>query len=285
MNAMRLFILLALAGLSTLSGAAYAAMPPDPAELDATLSEANSLFEQANAQVSAAPDAAKELYKKAILRYERLAQEGGVRNGKLYYNLGNAYFLSGDIGRAMLNYLRARQYIPNDSNLLQNLAYVRNQRADAIQEPERARVLQTIFFWHYDLSAKTRMCTFIVFFMLLWTAAALRLFIRRTALHYAIGITAVFSLLFFCSLAAEAVSQLKDATGVIMPDETVARMGNGESYQPAFKEPLHAGTEFQLEEVRGDWHRIELRDGRSCWIPASAAELVRPEKRGAKTVE
>lgn len=49
---------------------------------------------------------------------------------------------------------------------------------------------------------------------------------------------------------------------------------DGQSYEPSFKDPLHAGTEFVLLEVRNEWSHIELPDGRQCWIPTDSASLV-----------
>jgi hypothetical protein len=242
--------------------------------LQTLLSEANMFFNDANQRAAADPEAAKDLYQKAILRFERIAQQGGVRNGRLYYNLANAYFLSGDIGRAILDYRRATQYIPNDVNLHQNLDWARSQRIDRIDEPQRARVLKTLFFWHYDLSMRARTWIFAAAFLALWALAALRLFTPRRWLVAAIMAFAALSLLFFGSLAVDAWAQSHDASGVVLAQEVVGRKGNGESYEASFKEPLHAGTEFSLLEARSEWWRIALLDGRDCWIPAAAAETV-----------
>ena len=59
-------------------------------------------------------------YQKAIEGYLRLFDSGYV-NGHLYYNLGNAYFRSGQLGRAILNYKRAELLIPRDADLNFNL--------------------------------------------------------------------------------------------------------------------------------------------------------------------
>ncbi|MEZ4551129.1 MAG: hypothetical protein R2860_12620 [Desulfobacterales bacterium] len=48
---------------------------------------------------------------------------GNVENGKLYYNIGNIYFKTKDIGRFILNYKKAEQYIGNDINYAKNLAF------------------------------------------------------------------------------------------------------------------------------------------------------------------
>lgn len=50
--------------------------------------------------------------------------------------------------------------------------------------------------------------------------------------------------------------------------------GDGQNYQASFKDPLHAGTEFDLFEQRGGWLRIKLADDSDCWIPGTAADLI-----------
>jgi hypothetical protein len=62
---------------------------------------------------------------------------------------------------------------------------------------------------------------------------------------------------------------------VVVQGEVVARKGDSDAYEPSFREPLHAGTEFALLERRQDWHHVQLADGRRCWIPSASAELVR----------
>lgn len=258
-----------------LSASAVAQEPLGEAEMQTLLMEANAVFREANGLSAADPGKAKELYGKSILRFERILRDGGVRNGKLYYNLGNAYFLKGDMGRAVLNYRRALRYVPNDANLRQNLAYARNQRTDRIEEPQKTKVLKTLFFWHYDLATKTRLVLFVTCFFLLWIAASVRLFVRRPGLGWAMGVCSVLSALLVASLTVEALAHAQDSSGVVIAAEVTARKGNGESYQPSFEEPLHGGTEFSLLEGRGDWFHVELGDGRQCWVPADSAELLR----------
>ena len=263
--------------LLVLATVAPAVAQPDDAQLQTLLVEANSFFDQGNAISATDMDGAMALYQKAILRFERIIRSGGVRNGKLYYNLGNAYFLSGDMGRAILNYRCATRYAANDPNLQQNLSHVRKQRRDRIEEPQRRRVLKTLFFWHYDLAARTRAVLFAVAFLSLWVLASLRLFRRSTAPAWAIVLCALLSAMLFGSVAFESYAHSRDQSGVILSSEVVAHKGNGETYQPSFEEPLHAGTEFTLIEERSGWRHIELHDGRRCWVPRDAAALVRED--------
>jgi len=249
----------------------------DVKDAEALLMEATQYFDQANQAASANPAAAKDLYGKSILRFERLVHEGGIENGQLFYNLANAYLLTGDLGRAILNYRRAASLIPNDPNLRQNLEYARSQCRDRIDEPQRKVVLKTLFFWHYDLPVSARMALFAMCNALLWGAAAGRLFFRQKALRWTVAACAVLTLVLGGSVLADSIGQAHDRAGVLLQDEVVARKGNGENYGPSFQEPLHAGTEFNLLESRGDWYYAGLFDGRQCWVPAQAAELVHPE--------
>jgi len=228
-----------------------------------------------NALSARDPEGARDLYRKAAMRFESIAREGGVRNGRLYYNIGNTYFRMGDVGRAILNYRRAEALIPNDANLRQNLTYARKRRLDRIDEKERTRVLKTLFFWHYDLASNTRLAVFAAAFGLFWVCAGVRLFVARALVNALLVLSGVLWLLFFASLVAEEVGAARNVAGVIVADEAVARKGDGETYQPSFEEPLHAGTEFVLVEARRQWYHIELADGRRCWIPRTTAELVR----------
>lgn len=244
-------------------------------EISRLFHEANNFFTEANKAALSDPQQAKSLYEKSILRFERIIKDGGIENGKLYYNIGNIYFRIKDIGRAILNYRRAEQYIGNDLNLQKNLEYARNVRKDRIAEKQETKILKTVFFWHYDLSSKIRIVLFTLSFGLIWIFASIRIFIRKPVFRWAIGAAATLSLLFAGSLAAEYVTLRNSIPGVIISEEVIARKGNSVSYEKSFREPLHAGTEFILLENRGAWMRVELPDARTCWVQASDVELVR----------
>jgi tetratricopeptide (TPR) repeat protein len=209
------------------------------------------------------------------MRFERIVDDGGVRNGRLYYNIGNAWFRMGDLGRAILHYRRALLYTPNDPNLQQNLAYARSKRRDRVEPKAETRVLRTLFFWHYDLAARTRLMLFAVAFGAVWVLAARMLFRRGTALRWGCFVAVGLSVLLLGSLTIEAAVSSRTVAGVVLADEAVARKGDAETYQASFKEPLHAGTEFDVVEDRGEWLQVDLADGRRCWLPRQSVGLVR----------
>lgn len=250
------------------------AVAMDRTELEPAFREAIAAFEAGNKLVATDPAAAQAEYEKATLRLEQVIREGGIENGKLYYNLGNVWFQRGDLGRAILNYLRAAQFMPNNINLQQNLAYVRQQRKDVFEQTEKRKVLNTLFFWHYDIPSGIRLRIFSLAFLSFWGLAAARLFFRRGAINVGLAATGILAGLLFISLTVEAQSHRAHPLGVIVAAESTGRKGDGETYQPSFAEPLHAGTEFTVMEDRGNWLQVSLPDERTCWLPRGDVALV-----------
>lgn len=60
-------------------------------------------------------------YAEAARMYEQLAAQS-PRDAALLYNLGNAYFGQGDVGRSLLAYQRAAALAPRDADIRANLA-------------------------------------------------------------------------------------------------------------------------------------------------------------------
>jgi len=235
--------------------------------------QANETFRQANSTKE--PDQAERLYEKAILTFEKIIDEGQIKNAMLYYNLGNAYFLKGDIGNAILNYRQAEKLDSSDTNIQKNLTFARSKRIDKVGIKTEKRVLQTLFFWHYDFSLKTKFLLTCIFFGTVCVCISAAIwFGRNNALTTFAIICAVLMVCFLSSVAIEYKTHTSKISGVITANEVIARQGNGENYPASFKEPLHEGTEFDLLENRSGWFHIKLSDDSDGWIPNSTAELI-----------
>ena len=236
--------------------------------------QANQFFREANTTTDD-PDKAQKLYEKAILNYEKIISDGRIRNSKLYYNLGNAYFLKEDIGRAILNYRRAERLDKADTNIQKNLAFARSRRIDKVEIRTEERILETLFFWHYDFSIKTKFLLTCICFAIVCTSTTIMLWRGRAAPW--VVTAAICGLLtagFLSSVVVEARSGANTICGVITAQQMVARQGDGPNYPESFKDPLHAGTEFDLLERRSGWFHVRLSDDSDGWIPDNAAELI-----------
>ncbi len=265
---------LALFAAMTLFFAGAAAQEiSSPSLVEEHLADAEEAFGRAIELDTTDPEAAGDYYRKAILHYEWLVASG-VRNGKLYYNIGNAWFRLDDMGRAILNYRRSTLYNPADPNLEQNIQFARSRRVNRIEAQQRDRVFKTLFFIHYDVPTRIRFGIFLGAFVLLWCAAIAAVFYRRGWVRTLIISLAVVCVIFLISLISEKVSMTRNPAGVVIAPEVTARKGAGETYQPSFTAPLYSGTEFDLLEQRPDWWYIELEDGARSWIPSWGGELV-----------
>jgi len=129
-----------------------------------------------------------------------------------------------------------------------------------------------------DVNAATRYKELVAacaFFAVLCVSLTLIVWFGRGPVTLATAVlSGVFLLCFLASVVIETNRQANTRYGVITAGEVVARQGDGPNYPPSFKDPLHAGTEFQLVEQRPGWLHIVLSNGSEAWIPDDTAGLV-----------
>lgn len=254
----------------------------------AILEQALAEFDEGVALSESDPDRAAKKLRAAVDGFERVAGSGAA-SGPLYYNLGNAYLQLGRLGPAIANYLRAQKLIPGDGNLEANLAYARSQRRNKIAEAGSRMVIHTLFFWHYQLPLRTRFMLALSLYVAFWVVLIVRPYMRQVGLKLAAAVLAVGWITFGTSVGVERGFASGARYGVIAADDVVVRKGNGENYEPQFKQLFYDGVEFKVRERRGDWLHIELPDGNTGWIRSDQAELINSEfkiqKSGSRAAE
>jgi len=248
-------VLLALAACWTAVGGCSTAPPGD---LVRTYQRALEAFDQA---------AGPEDYLRCAVLYQEILDRGVV-SGALLYNQGNAYMQAGQRGRAIACYRRALAYRPRDPQLRANLQLALDSDA-AIQGPRG--MLDYVFFWRDWISypGKVRVAVWLAGGAFMF--GILALFVpRRRVLHRAAWGAVVLTVIMASSAAYDWHRFEKIQRGVVIRAEVVARKGNGDSYDPAFTEPLKEGVEFRVIERRGGWLHIQLDGGQTAWAPDAA---------------
>jgi tetratricopeptide (TPR) repeat protein len=236
----------------------------------ALLEQANHAFEQALAQSE--PQEAQGYYQQAINGYKQLIA-AGVQNAKLYYNLGNAYFLRNDVGRAIVHYRQGLRLEPGNRRLQANLRYVLSQRVDQFDPNAQQAFLSRLLFWQDELRLQTQVTLALIGFLLAWAFAFARLFWQRSLLGWLTAGAAFAFVLFAGSALVVHAQHTTTRHGVVVASETPVRKGNGESYALQFPQPLHSGAEFTVLEERGAWLHIRLENDASGWIRHEHASL------------
>jgi tetratricopeptide (TPR) repeat protein len=272
MTIRKTLFLLVWALLAAFPGSAKAKLSDE--QLYALLSQANEAFKRANE--GADDSESQKLFERAILSFEKIINDGQIKNAKLYYNLANAYFLNEqELGKAILNYRRAENLDRTNAKIQKNLSFARSRRIDKVPVKTRKRVLQTLFFWHYDFSMRTRFTVACVSFAVVCVSLTALVWLGRSA--GATVTAAIAGIVLLCvsfSVVLESNDRTKRISGVITSDQVVAHQADWKDSPASFKAPLHAGTEFDLLEKRPGWLHIELSDGSDGWIPETAAEII-----------
>jgi tetratricopeptide (TPR) repeat protein len=233
-----------------------------------SLNRANDLFEQAARTGDA--ETARQLFVSSIREYELLVADG-VENGKLYYNLANAYFRAGDVPRAILYYRLAERLLPRDEQIGANLKFARSRVPDLVEATDTGRLLRQLLIAHYRLSVRERMQWSAISFAAAWAVLGLRIWLPRRWLTIAGLIGLTVSMSFIVSVYLQINEEAHHPIGVLVSDGVLVRKGDAETYEPQFNRPLGAGVEFRVLNRRGDWLHIEISDGKNGWIRVDQA--------------
>lgn len=257
--------------IAMLAPAVHAELTPEQRRL--VLDEALTAYDRGIERLRRDPGGAQAAFTEAAERFELLIDDGVV-NGALLYNLGNARLQAGDIGLAIVSYRRAERFIPGDERLNRNVAHARSLPRVQIAPSGTRALTDVLLSWHRRTSLMTRGGVFAVAYVLFWLFVTGRLLHRRSMWVYGAVLAAVAWLACGASIAIDVLGGDDRAAGVVIADEVVVRKGNGDGFEPQLEEPLTEGVEFVVLEARDDWLMIELPDGNTGWIRASAAELV-----------
>jgi len=258
---MRLWITLAL--LTTLAAPANAA---DHADL---LRTAPSNYDKAVAAARDNPQAAADLYKQSAAGFESLAA-GGVRSAALEYNLGNAYYRLGDIGRSIVHYRRAQQLDPADPRIAANLHYARERVEPFIAPSGQTQLIDRLLFWNNNISLSGRFWIALVGSLIGWSALLVWTQRRIPGVGVVACVGIALGLANAASVGGEIYDERSQPSAVVVQGGQKLRAGRGEGYDEVIKQPLGSGVEVRIIDTRGDWVEVRLADNVSGWMPAAA---------------
>ena len=218
---------------------------------------------------------ARGQYQQAISDYEALLKNGA--SADLYYNLGNAYYRTENITRAVLNYERALLLSPGDRDIRFNLQLAQSKTIDKIV-PESEMFFIT---WYHSLvnlmSVDGWARTAIFSLALVIILSLLYLFSERIWLRK-IGFFGGFVLLLLFVLSNIFAWQQKQnllfrkGAIVVAPSVTV-KSTPAKNGTDLFI--LHEGTKVNITDgsMKG-WKEIRLADGKEGWIESNKIETI-----------
>jgi len=206
----------------------------------------------------------------AIKAFKQLA-DGGIDNGRLFYNLGNAYLKNNDLGHALLWYERALRRIPDDPDLHFNYDYALTLTKDERGE-QTSPLLRILFFWKYQLSPQTISWITLILNAVLWVSLAVLMVRGKHLLRPSIILVGAATLIFSATAVFNYVEADRIRNAIILPTEAAVRSGFTDSATQLFV--LHAGTKVRVERMSGEYLLIRYTEDKIGWVKRVDAGII-----------
>jgi len=224
------------------------------------------LFKQANATYAAGK------FGDAAQQYQAAADQG-LKSWILEYNLGNAYYRSGQTGRAVLHYERAFRMNSGQNDVLYNLNLATTKAGD----PEMPVGALPALAWHlfYFLSLNTLTILVSLLFLFFVAAGGFALAGKNfLTAEPAIGLALLFVVL--AGWLGARIYIVEKPEAVVVASVAEVRSGPNTSYPANFTVPEGRRVLVLKEEepIQG-WLEIGVpQEGLKGWVPDTSVEAI-----------
>jgi tetratricopeptide (TPR) repeat protein len=211
-------------------------------------------------------------YEKAVLIYEQILLSGR-ESAQVYFNLGNAYFKSNNIPKALLNYERARLLEPANEDIDFNIRVANQFTVDNVQ------ALPLPFFLRWRTSvvnmassgtwAKISIASFLMFLVLLGAFLFSRFtWVKR--LTFWGGLLLFIISAFGFSFANRQKKALRErAFAIVFCPRVAVKSSPSVTGTDLFL--IHEGLKIEITDSLNSWKEITIPDGNKGWMPDSCA--------------
>jgi tetratricopeptide (TPR) repeat protein len=227
------------------------------------------IFAQGNAHYRSGDFAAAE-------RAYRTLVDGGIEDGAVYYNLGNACFKQKKLGEAIYFWEKARRRAPGDSDVTENLQFASLFLVDRLvvpQDPFPLRLLErAVHLFTFSGESNIVLGLFVTVNLLL----GLSFLVRRPRFTFwmltGICVAAFLLILFAGSLAWKIHQEKHFRQGVIVEQKVDIRSGPGTENVTVFT--VHEGILVRVKGESNGWMQITLPNGWSGWLPGTSLRIL-----------
>ena len=214
-------------------------------------------------------------YQQAIRDYEELLKKGP--SADLYFNLGNSYYRTDNITKAVLNYERALLLSPGDDDIRFNLQMARSKTIDKIT-PKSEMFFVTWYkslvnFTSVDGWAKTAIMSIAVALVLvLCYLFGRNVLLRKVGFYGAVVLVVLFILSNIFAYEQKCILTHNTGAIVISPSASLRKTPVANSEYGAI---IHEGTKVEIiDDTMKDWKLIKLEDGREGWVQTTQMERI-----------
>jgi len=240
------------------------------------------LLPPAKSQVSVADSlyrAGNEAYRQNEFRrarktYRAILDSTTLESASLHYNLGNAYYQTGQLGQAILYYRRSLALEPGREDVKHNLSMARERRVDTFET-----LPPNLFKGAYRALMRWLRPGTWGFLALLGTflmGLGLGLYFYSRWLRPGFIAAATGLLLSLGGLGMAYASEnfrQKHQPAVVLRASSYAKAGPSEDAPDAFV--LHEGSEVIVRDQLDAWQKVRLPDGKVGWLRREDLGLVK----------
>jgi len=214
-----------------------------------------------------------EDYEKAASLYENLIKADKV-SAEVFYNLGNSYFKSKKIGKAIVNYKRALRLAPRDRDARGNLSLARSMTVDKIDRPDKGFLIKIILLPYATMNINHLTILVSLLYLAIVTLLAVSIFFaaKRKVLFYTVWVFAAALIISSIFLAAKIHGENSIKHAVVISEKVDVRSGPKEDYLLQFT--LHEGAEVRLVKESQGWYEIDLSKDLRGWLPKDSVEAI-----------
>ena len=215
-------------------------------------------------------------YAAAIEAYEAVIA-GGFTSAGLQYNLGNAYFKSGELGLSILHWERALALSPGDPDTRANLELARSITADAIEPMPTFWLFSLLNGWVNLLPTPLLLLVVGGAWLALTGGIVVRLLGRSDRLmtigRWSTLVAAPVLVLFGTTLLVRELGVGSADRGVVLVEAVPVRSAPADDDDLTLFE-VHEGTRVRIDQQTGSWVEVVLDDGKVGWIPIDVMEII-----------
>lgn len=213
-------------------------------------------------------------YEEAAAAYEKILAYG-LRDPRVHYNLGNAYFKLGRLGPSILHYERSLEIDPGDAEARANLEFATGLIRDRVPEPEIQYPILAIKNLLDRISSNRMAVIFLIPYLIATGLAGTIPLVRDVAKRRLLAYVTVLVGLVVVLMLVGLVYKIEDASAVraiVMRDRVDVLSGPAADNTVLFT--VHEGTRLDVRNQLDGWYQISLPNALSGWIPASTVERV-----------
>ncbi len=234
----------------------------------------------AQSQVELAFDKASLQYKskefnKALANFLSIENEG-IANADLFYNIGNCFLRTNEIGKSVLYYKKALKVDSNHKQSRRNLQYVLTLTKDK-QNSSDDSVIRSFWKKIFDSLSLNFLATAIllIFVIIIIVICSIILYYQESEKTIPLFIVTILSVIFVLLLMITVVKYQEytnEQEAVLIAKSVIGYSGPSTDFTRVFT--IHEGISFAVEKEQDGWSLIKLSNGLGGWIKSKTFKKV-----------